>query len=84
MAQKEMGPALKEGNIELKFAPEEGEDFFQAHGWKSLESYSTLKTAANLNRLSEEMMGYAAMPEPEGPKRSFPWSGVCLFENKNR
>ena len=47
-----MGPALKEANIEFKFAPEEGEDFFQAHGWKWLESHSKLKTAAKLNRLS--------------------------------
>ena len=84
MAQKEMGPALKEGNIEFKFAPEEGEDFFRGHGWKWLGSYSKLKTAARLNRLSEEMMVYAAMPEPEGPRRPFPWSGVCLFENENR
>jgi methyltransferase (TIGR00027 family) len=83
VAKQEMGPALKEGNIEFKFAPEEGEDFFQAHGWKWLRSWSKLKTAAILNRLSEEMMGFAAMPEPDGPRRTFPWSGVCLFENKN-
>jgi methyltransferase (TIGR00027 family) len=83
MAQKEMGPALKEGNVVFKFAPEEGEVFFQDHGWKSLESHSKLKTAAILHRLSEEMMGYAALPEPEGPRRPFPWSGVCLFENMN-
>lgn len=79
-----MGPALKEANIEFKFAPEEGEDFFRALGWKWLESYSKLKIAAKLNRLSGEMMAYASMPEPEGPRRPFPWSGVCLFENKNR
>jgi len=27
------------------------------------------------------MTTYAALPEPEGPKGKFPWSGVCLFEN---
>jgi methyltransferase (TIGR00027 family) len=84
MAKREMEPALKEAKIEFKFAPEEGEDFFQAHGWKWLESYSKLQTAAKLNRLSKEMNVYAAVPEPEGPRRPFPWSGVCLFENKNR
>ena len=83
VAKKEMGPALKEANIEFKFAPEEGEDFFGAYGWKWLESYSKLKIAAKLNRLSGEMMGYAVMPEPEGARRPFPWSGVCLFENKD-
>ena len=81
MAQKEMGPAL--GKVEFKFAPEEGEDFFQAHGWNWLGSYSKLLTAGRLNRLSEEMMAYAALPEPEGPRRPFPWSGVCLFGNKS-
>ena len=84
MAQKEMGPALKEANVVFKFAPEEGEDFFLNHGWKNLESHSNLKTAATLKRLPEEMMDYAALPEPEGPRRPFPWSGVCLFENMNK
>jgi len=42
-----------------------------------------LKTAAELNRLNAEMKAIAAIPEPEGPKGAFPWSGACLFENKN-
>ncbi len=83
MAKKEMEPTLKEGRVEFKFAPEEGEDFFQQHGWKWLVSYSKLKTAGELKRLSGEMMHYATMPEPQGPRRNFPWSGVCLFENKH-
>ena len=83
MVQKEMGSTLKEGNVVFKFAPEEGEGYFHRHGWKTIESRSLLKTAAGLKRLSEEMMNYAAIPEPEGPKGSFPWSGVCLFENMN-
>lgn len=83
MAQKEMGSFLKEANAPLKFVPEEGEGFFLRYGWKSFESKSKLKTAAILKRLSDEMMVYAAYPEPEGPKGSFPWSGVCLFENIN-
>ena len=82
--QKETGfQLLKESNIPLKFAPEEGEGFFLRYGWKHLESKSKLKTAAALNRLNDEMLAYAAYPEPEGPKGSFPWSGDCLFENIN-
>ena len=81
MAQKEMGPALKSGNAIFQFAPEEGEDFFIPYGWKPLESKSQLKAAASLNRLSEEMMSFASMPEPDGPRRPFPWSGICLLEN---
>jgi len=83
MVQKEMGSFLKEANAPLQFAPEEGEDFFLPYGWKHLESKSKLKTAAVLKRLSDEMMAYAAYPEPEGPRGSFPWTGACLFENIN-
>ena len=81
MAVKEMGTFLKEANAPLKFAPKEGEGFFLRYGWKVVESKSNLKTAATLNRLSDEMMTYAAYPEPEGPKGDYPWAGVCLFEN---
>lgn len=82
--QKETGfQLLKESNIPLKFAPEEGEGFFLRYGWKHHESKSKLKTAGALNRLNDEMLAYAAYPEPEGSKGSFPWSGDCLFENIN-
>jgi methyltransferase (TIGR00027 family) len=81
MSIKEMGGYFKANTPVFKFAPAEGEGFFLPHGWKNLESRSKLKTAATLNRLNEEMMNYAAFPEPEGPKGDFPWSGVCLFEN---
>jgi len=80
IAQKEMGAFLKD-NTGLKFAPKEGEAFLERYGWKSLESKSMLKTAAALNRLPDDMLAYAALPEPEGPKGDIPWSGVCLFEN---
>jgi len=81
MVQKEMGSYLAEANAPLQFAPAEGEDFFLRYGWKPLESKSKLKTAATLNRLSDEMKEFANYPEPEGPKGDFPWTGVCLFEN---
>jgi len=84
MAQKEMGPTLKEGNAVFQFAPDEGEEFFLRYGWKNLESKSLLKTAAIIKRLNAEMINFAAYPEPEGPKGSFPWTGVCLFENPNK
>lgn len=84
MIQKEMGSFMKEGNAVLKFAPEEGEGFFNYYGWKAIESKSSLKTAESLQRLPEEMIAFAAYPEPEGPKGSFPWTGVCLLENMNK
>ena len=84
MIQEKMGPALGGSGAEFQFAPEEGEEFFLQYGWKSVESRSGLKTAASLNRLNEEMLKVAAIPEPEGPRTQFPWTGVCLFENTNK
>jgi len=40
-----------------------------------------MKAAAGLNRLPAQMMEFASIPEPEGPKGQFPWSGVCVLEN---
>jgi methyltransferase (TIGR00027 family) len=83
MAKKEMQPALKGSGAVFQFAPEEGEEFFEKYGWKHIESKSKLKTAAKLNRLYDEIKPFADMPEPPGPRRPFPWSGNCLFENVN-
>jgi len=83
MIQERMGPALGGSGAEFQFAPEEGEEFFLQYGWKSVESRSGLKTAAMLNRLNEQMLQFAALPEPEGRRDQFPWTGVCLFENIN-
>jgi len=84
MAKEKMGAAIKEGNAEFQFAPEEGEAYFLQFGWKHLESKSMLKTAAALNRLNEQMLTVATYPEPEGPRGDFPWSGACLFENLHK
>lgn len=77
----EMGNLLNEAHSPLVFAPEEGEDFFRLFGWTPLESRSKLKTAAGFGRLPGDLKKFAALPEPDGPKQSFPWSGVCLFDN---
>jgi len=83
MITREMGYFLKEGNSPLKFAPAEGEGFFLPYGWKILESKSKLKTAVVLKRVPDKLLAFAALPEPEGPKGEYPWTGVCLFENTN-
>jgi len=83
MIQERMGPALGGSGAEFQFAPDEGEEFFLQYGWKSLESRSGLKTAASLNRLNEQMLQVAALPEPQGHRDQFPWTGVCLFQNIN-
>ncbi len=83
LIQKEMGKLLDDAGTPLKFAPASGEDFFRLFGWKPLESRSKLKTALQLNRLTGDIKEFAALDEPTGPKGKFPWSGVCLFENKS-
>ena len=81
MAQENMGSILKGSGAKFQFAPEEGEEFFDAYGWHRMESKSLLPTALKLNRLPEELKSYAEMGEPPGPPRPFPWSGVCVLEN---
>jgi len=83
MIQERMGPDLGDSGATFRFAPEEGEQFFLQYGWKSIESRSGLKTAAALNRLNEQMLQVAALPEPQGRRDQFPWTGVCVFENIN-
>ena len=84
MAKEKMGAALTGSGAQFQFAPEEGEEFFEKSGWKHLESKSKLKTAGVLKRLHGDLKTYADMPEPPGPRRDFPWSGVCLFQNTNK
>lgn len=76
--RKKMGQQLDRGNAVLKFAPEEGPDFFIPYGWKPLEVCSLLKTGLQLNRLPFWMRIFAWLERP-GFKASSPWSGICLF-----
>jgi methyltransferase (TIGR00027 family) len=50
MLQKQL-PILGDAGSPLKFGPEEGPEFFTASGWKPVEVYSMLKTAAKIKRL---------------------------------
>ncbi len=80
LIDQEMGNLLLNAKTPLLFAPEEGEDFFRLYGWKPIESKSRLKTAADLKRLTDEMLSLAVIPEPSGTNRQYPWAGVCVFE----
>ena len=51
MLAKKMGAPLDQAGAPLKFAPREGPDFFASSGWKPVEIYSVLHSAAKLNRL---------------------------------
>jgi methyltransferase (TIGR00027 family) len=76
---KNMGARLSEGGAVLKFAPEEGPEFFTPHGWKPVDVRSLLKTAAGLRRLPLGLRLTALLPESKGRQGSRPWSAVCLL-----
>lgn len=75
-----LGPHLRQSGAELQFAPPEGPDYFERHGWKTVKVYSMLHTAARLRRLPFPMRLLAFFPESNGRQGSRPWGGVCLYE----
>ena len=76
MLQKNLG-ALSEAGSPLKFGPEEGPEFFKEYGWKALEVYSMLKTAAQIKRLPFFLRLMSFLPESNGRQGSRPWGAVC-------
>jgi methyltransferase (TIGR00027 family) len=76
MLQKNLG-ALSEAGSPLKFGPEEGPEFFNASGWKAVEVYSMLKTAARIKRLPFFLRLMSFLPESNGRQGSRPWGAVC-------
>lgn len=73
-----------EGVAKLKFAPENGPDFFKPYGWETLRVDSLGKTAAELKRLPKELEPMLAMPENPTQMGPIPWSGVCLLGRAER
>lgn len=65
---------------ELKFAPENGPDFFLPHGWKLVSATSMLKTAAKCGRLRPMLRFFALFPENPSKMGKRPWSAACLME----
>jgi hypothetical protein len=61
----------------LQFAPENGPEFFHAHGWRALDVHSPLKTAGKLGRLPAPLRPMAELPEDPVRLGQLPWSGVC-------
>jgi methyltransferase (TIGR00027 family) len=76
MLQKNLG-ALSEAGSPLKFGPEEGPEFFTPSGWKPVEVYSMLKTAARIRRLPFFLRLMSLLPESNGRQGSRPWGAVC-------
>jgi O-methyltransferase involved in polyketide biosynthesis len=81
MLMREIGSELDSAGAPMKFGPEEGVDFFRAHGWQPVEVQSMLKAAAKLGRLPFGLRLVALLPEAPRPGRR-PWSGACVLERR--
>ncbi len=75
MLQKNL-KQLSEAGSPLKFGPAEGPEFFVPCGWKPVEVYSVMKTAAQIKRLPLWMRLFALFPESNGRQGKRPWGGV--------
>ena len=77
MQQSPLGRRLQDANVEFKFGPAEGVDFFKPQGWEPKEVKGLLETAAENNRAPKEFLSLLPDPRPVPP--NYPWTGVCLL-----
>ena len=81
MLAKKLGAPLDQAGAPLKFAPEQGPDFFVRCGWKPEEVHSTIHAAAKLGRLPFFLRLMARFSSPDFQARR-PWSAACLLARK--
>jgi methyltransferase (TIGR00027 family) len=84
LMQKKMGKPLEQADAPLKFAPEEGPDFFQPYGWRIIEAHSMFHTAGRMKRLPLLFSFFYHLHKSEAFQAKRPWSGACLFEKVAR
>ena len=84
LMQKKMGKPLQQADAPLKFAPEEGPDFFKPYGWRVIEAHSMFHTAGRLKRLPLLFSIFYHLQKSEAFQAKRPWSGACLFEKVAR
>ncbi|MBV6434460.1 MAG: hypothetical protein IANPNBLG_04713 [Bryobacteraceae bacterium] len=80
LMQRTTGKQLSEAGAAFQFGPPEGPGFFLPYGWEAADVQGLLKTAARFKRCPAELQ--ALLPEPEGPMRNYPWTGVCLLHKR--
>jgi O-methyltransferase involved in polyketide biosynthesis len=78
MLAKKMSAPLDQAGVPLKFAPQQGPDFFARCGWRPQDVRSIIHTAAKLNRLSFFLRLIARISSPHF-QANRPWSAVCLL-----
>jgi methyltransferase (TIGR00027 family) len=62
----------------LKFAPEEGLAFYEAHGWKRQAVQSLPEGAEEINRVPDWLKPMVHMPVPDPPGDAI-WGGMALM-----
>jgi methyltransferase (TIGR00027 family) len=82
MLQQQSSADFSTGSVPLKFAPEDGPQFFRQYGWQPLEVRSHLKTAARLRRLTLRLRFFSLFPEDPAHSGGRPWAGACLMERR--
>ena len=77
LMQRSTGKQLGRVGAPFKFGPQDGPVFFREYGWAPRDVQGLLKTAAEFDRLPNELL--SLLPEPKGMPGNYPWSGVCLL-----
>jgi len=81
---KKMGKQFNEAQAPLKFAPEEGPEFFRPFGWKPAQVRSMFHVAGQLKRLPLLMSFFYHLNKSAGFQAKRPWGGACLLVNGGR
>lgn len=83
MLQKNTDPQFSQGVSPLKFAPEDGPQFFTRHGWNPIQVASILKTAAGLKRIPAELEELALVPEDPAQMGSQPCRACVCWQKQH-
>jgi methyltransferase (TIGR00027 family) len=78
------GEMIAAGNAAYRFAPAEGPAFFEGCGWRPMDVWSTLETAATLKRLPLLLRLFTLLPQSKKLQGSRPWSAVVRLEQRSK
>lgn len=79
LIDKDWGKTLRDAGAPMRFAPEEGPEFFAAHGWRVAECEAAFPAAGKLKRLPWLYHLFSLLPGAARFDARRPWSGTCLL-----